>query len=193
MEEVVINVHETKQVHLAEQLHRLPESFTACFITRINNYQDTVADTLKYLTQERKECGIYISTTRSYKPLVEYLASRGIDSTKLLVIDMIPDRIEIYDGPANCLKMPVPSSLTELSMVILESSAMSQAKFVFFDSVNSFLTYNETQTVEMFFAFMLNKLRESNVAGLGVSLSSMYPDEGLDRIYRLFDRRIEVE
>ena len=194
MEEVCLSRHaDGMELALASQLSELSKGAAACLVTPINGYSQAVIDMLRYFTEGRKEYGIFVSTTKSYKLLKHDLEQRGIDTGKLIVFDMMSAANSPDCTEANCQSMPMPGPLAALSMAILQQSQRKNAKFVLFDSVDSFLIYDDTAAVEKFFDYLLARLKDSGVSGLGLSLTTMYPDERLDGIYRLFDKKIELK
>ena len=164
----------------------------ACIVTQMDSYQDTVVGSLKYLTSGKKEYGIFISTTKSGKNAAEYLSSKDVDTSKLLFFDISASSCS---GPnaANCHKMPANASLAMLLAAILESAEATKSKFVFFDSVNTLISREEPKAAEKFFGLLFGKLREAGVCGVGVSLATLYPDDSLERVYQMFDYKIDVQ
>lgn len=125
---------------------------------------------LSHYTQNEKKAGIYVTLNKGYKFVIKNLEAQGCDVSKLYFIDGIT-KTQAEDAKAdNCTFISSPQALTELSLAISTATNTGRFEFLFLDSVNTILIYNDLKTTEKFTHYVITKLRETNVGGIIFSL-----------------------
>jgi len=157
---------------MADELSELSGCSTALVISEA---EDVTKNTEKIIIELLKthDSGIFITVNQPYVVLKKILEKNNVDTSKLYFIDCIskgaggaPERSD------HCLYISSPSNLTELSIGAMQAieSLSGENKFVFIDSLGTFLIYNSTGSISKFSHFMLTKLSLIGVDAIIMSI-----------------------
>jgi len=123
----------------------------------------------------RKCSGIYVTVNRPYDAIVADLKKAKVDTERMFFIDAITKMVGGQSGHAdNATFIGSPQFLNELSIAIDQAvEALPKGeRFLYFDSVNSLLVYNNAGTVARFVHFLSGKLREKGISGVFIGMDS---------------------
>ena len=140
------------------------------FISSAGYYNIINSTILSYYTKTEKKAGIYVTLNKGFKPMSASLNEEGVDVSRLYFIDGITrtENSEIKDK--NCTFISSPHALTELSLAITTATNTGIFDFLFFDSINTLLIYNDLKTTQKFAHYVITKMREANLGGIIFSL-----------------------
>lgn len=140
------------------------------FVSSPQQYNLVNSFILSYYTQKEKKTGIYVTLNKGYKFVIRSLEEQGCDAHKLYFIDGITKTQGKEEKADNCTFISAPEALTELSLAISTATNTGRFEFLFLDSVNTILIYNDLKTTERFTHYIITKLREANISGIIFSL-----------------------
>ncbi len=139
--------------------------------------------------------GVMVSVTRTYDILTKEFESRKIDSKKVFVIDAITTaalRRAQTNEPDNCLYVNSPSALNDMSIFLDKAlDKWQEARFLVFDSLATFLIFNQFETTVKFFSFVFSKARKRGLVSISFALSSG-ETKLADHIAPFCDRVVEL-
>ncbi len=92
-----------------------------------------------------------------------------------------------------CLFIGSPENLSDISMAMDQAvrAVPSKEKFLFFDSLNTLLIYNDPTTVAKFIHFLSSKMRAWQVKGIIVSLEKQSDKELINELSQFCDIKLE--
>ncbi len=171
------------------------DSYIALMLVDMKGYQRASIDALKYFSIEEGIPGVYISINRPYSSLKSILLREKIDVETMIFIDAIT---KVSGGTLekdeNCLYLDGPENLTDFSISINEAvAALSfKDKFLFFDSINTLLIYNDAVAVSRFFHFVTSRIRQWGVKGLIIALDKKTDKAIISQIGQFCDKVIDM-
>ncbi len=171
------------------------DSYVILLLVNLNNYQKASLEALRYLSREMNLPGVYVSVNKPYSSLRTSLIKEKIDVDTMIFIDAITKISggEI-DRSESCLYLEGPENLTDFSISITEAvSALNvRDKFLFFDSINTLLIYNEAEPVSRFFHFLSSRMRQWGVKGLILALDKRTDKGIISQISQFCDKVIDM-
>ena len=171
------------------------DSYVVLFLVNINSYQRTTMEAIKYLSKEEGLPGVYVSVNKPYQSIKSSLLGEKIDIKTMIFIDAITS---VSGGEQlkdeHCLYLAGPENLTDFSISITEAiSALNfKNKFLFFDSLNTLLVYNDVDSVARFFHFLASRVRQWQVKGLFVALDKKTDKAIISQIAQFCDKVIDL-
>ena len=159
------------------------------------DYQVTNINLVKYLTQQVKIPGVYVSLNKPYEDMNRLFQKAKVDTNVILFIDAITKTVggEI-SRKKECLFIGTPDNLSDLSLAMDQAvtSLPGKEKFLFFDSLNTLLLYNDVKTVARFIHFLAGKMRVWKVRGIIVSLQKKGNEDLIDELTQFCDMRLDL-
>jgi len=133
-------------------------------------YPDINRAFVKKLTNSRNMRGIYITINKPFDVVEKNFRSSDIKLDNVYFLDVVTKYMNkrIPGDRDNCSFVESPSDLTTLAITFMQAAKMLQSKntgkdmpvFIVVDSINTFLIYNDENTVKRFFHFLISKSRE---------------------------------
>ena len=157
-----------------------------------NKYKSVNATVLKYYTVKKKKNGIYVSLNKGYESVIENLKEKGVEISKLYFIDGITRTIDKEKEAENCTFVPNPGALTELSLGIATAAKTKKFDFLFLDSINTLLIYNDLKTTEKFTHYLTAMIRSANIGGILLSLDEESSNKLIQIITQFCDDSIDM-
>lgn len=183
-----------------EKLENLPKNFIVLVTVDSKNYAKVNMETLRYLCNEKELHGIYITVNKPYDTIVKILQDNKINPKNLYFIDCITDMtagkgIKESKKTDRVLYMDSPQNLTDLAVAISEaiSNIKDEEKFLFMDSLSTFLIYNTVGTMAKFTHFMTGKMRLWGLRGILMSLEKEMDPTFISHISQFCDEVVSVE
>lgn len=130
----------------------------------IDGTVDVISELLK-----THDAGVFITVNQPYKAIDRILRERRIETDKLFFVDCITKTAtEKAEKADNCLYISSPSALTEIGIAITEAleKLRGENKFVFIDSLGTFLIYNSSGSISKFSHFLITKISILGVDGI---------------------------
>ena len=122
---------------------------------------------------ENHDSGIFITVNQPYNAIKKVLDKNNVDAKRLFFIDCITKMaVQKSEKSDDCLYISSPSALTELGMSVTEalSAVKGKNKFVFIDSLGTFLIYNSSGSISKFSHFLITKMSIMGVDGIFMSV-----------------------
>jgi hypothetical protein len=154
------------------------------------NCQDVNLEIIKYFTEIRKIPGVYVTLNKPFKTLVNFLETKEIDPRMIIFIDAVTKTAGgDVEKQNNCLFIGSPQDLSDISLAMDQAvmAITSKVKFVFFDSLDTLLLYNQAGTVARFVHFLAGKMRTWGVEGIIVSLRKERNEELINELMQFCD------
>jgi len=180
------------QASLQRQLSTMRQNTALCIVAGDRAYEDALVEAIQCLSQKGR-VGIYVSGTRSYEAACKYLQARGVDISRLIIIDAMTMELVYGDcayekGPAGAL----PESMGKISRAVSRGAEANLGSFVLFDSIEAFEQYEDARAATAFFSQTLQVLRSVRATAVAISTPSKSASGSLDQVYELFDFKIKV-
>ena len=180
---------------MPDDLKDLLDYSTVLVICRAEGMVNNNAKIVKELL-EKHEHGVYITVNQPYAMLTKILQNHGIDTSRLFFVDCIT---KAASGKAerteNCLYLPSPESLTELSLSTMEvlQALKGQKKFVFIDSLGTFLLYNSAGSLSKFSHFLITKISLIGVDGIFMCIEEEMDEKLKAELQSFCEKTIELK
>jgi len=180
---------------IRQELANLPEHFIVLLVSDFTNYGELIDFILKYLLQEKKADGIYLSVNKTAKSIFENIQLMGVDPKKILFIDCTSGRIQKYhETQENIIVIKSPEHLTDIAVALSEivRSGSNENRFLLIDSISTLLLFNSVKSVVKFTHFFTNLIREYHLNGLIFTVDKETDDFVKRNLYVFSDKVINV-
>lgn len=183
------NLKKTVDEKLSKELMNLKE-FVVLAKVDARIYQEVNLEIIRHFTEVRKVPGVYVTLNKPFKTLGTFLEAKKIDPRMIIFIDAVTKtsggEVEKKD---NCLFIGSPQDLSDISVAMDQAvrAISSKVKFVFFDSLDTLLMYNQAGTVARFIHFLAGKMRTWEVEGIIVSLQKEKNEELINELMQFCD------
>ncbi len=158
-------------------------------------YQKTNVRLIAYLTKEVKIPGVYVTLNKPYTTIKELFKKEKIDTKLILFIDAITKTTGgNISKTEECLFIGTPENLSDISLAMDQAinSLPGKDHFLFFDSINTLLLYNDAQTISRFIHFLAGKMRVWKVRGIIISLENKGNEELINELSQFCDMRLKL-
>ena len=157
------------------------------------NYQNTPIHILKFLVNEQRIPGVYVTLNKPYEVMLRNLQSNNIDQRLVIFIDAV-SRTEQTKKIDNCLYIGSPEKLSDISVAMDQAikALPTTDKFLIFDSLNTLSIFNKPGTVARFIHFLAGKMREWKIKGIVITLDKETDQSLLDELTQFSDARIDL-
>ncbi len=171
-----------------EQLISMKD-YVALATVNAKKYQQTNIDIIKSLT-DKGIPGVYVTLNKPFITVKKFFEEKKVDLRLILFIDAVT---EVSTGEIKktkaCLFIGSPENLSDISIAIDQAvtAIPSKDKFLFFDSLNTLLVYNDVRVVAQFIHFLANKMRTWKIRGIIISLKKESDRELIDELSQICD------
>ncbi len=182
----------TKVEKELEQLKELKE-FVVLATVKAKNYQKTNLEIVEHLTEDMNIPGVYVTLNKPYSVMKNIFERAKIDTRLIIFIDAVTKTAGEVKKTKNCLFIGNPENLSDISIAMDQAvrALPGKDKFLFFDSLNTLLAYNEVPTVIKFIHFLASKMRAWKVKGVIISLEKKSNKELIDELSQFCDIKID--
>jgi len=158
------------------------------------NYQKTNVEIIKFLINQDKTPGVYVTLNKPHNIIERLLKTNNIDPRVIIFIDgATPQSNKKNKKEKNCLFIGSPEKLSDISVAMDQAvKALPKEKFVFFDSINTLTIFNNPATVARFAHYLMGKMREWKIKGIIITLKKEADKNLLDQLTQLSDSRIDI-
>ncbi|HLD06259.1 MAG TPA: hypothetical protein VJC16_01860 [Candidatus Nanoarchaeia archaeon] len=176
------------------QLKDLDE-FVVLATVSAQKYQETNIEIIRSLTEEMNIPGVYVTLNKPYEAVKKLLLQKKVDARLIIFIDAVS---RMGGGgerkTKECLFIGSPENLSDISIAMDQAvrALPSKEKFLFFDSLNTLLTYNEIPVVVKFIHFLSTKMRAWKVKGIIISLEKKKNQELIGELSQFCDLAIDL-
>jgi hypothetical protein len=130
--------------------------------------------------------GVVVSASRPYQDLLAHYAPHKISSDDLFVIDCISEGEG--EQTDNAIYVESPCSLTEISLAIIEViNQVEGKKYVFIDSMDSFLIHNKPVLFAKFVHYIFTKMRLHDTLCIVLTINKNQDDKIKTEIAEICD------
>ena len=172
----------------SEQLVSMKD-YVALVTVNAKKYQQINVDIIKNLT-DKGVPGVYVTLNKPFNTIKKFFEEKKVDLRLVLFIDVVTvvSKGEIKKTKA-CLFIGSPENLSDISIAIDQAvtAIPSKDKFLFFDSLNTLLVYNDVRVVAQFIHFLANKMRTWKIRGIIISLKKESDKELIDELSQICD------
>ena len=159
------------------------------------SFQKINISLIKHLTKNVNIPGVYVALSKSFSAVKSSLQKAKVDTRVLIFIDAITKTVGGKTEKAkDCLYIGTPENLSDLSLAMDQAvtSLPGREKFLFFDSLNTLLIYNDIKTVARFIHFLAGKMRVWKVKGIIVSLQKKGNEDLINELSQFCDIKLEL-
>ncbi|MEK6922974.1 MAG: hypothetical protein AABX08_04205 [Nanoarchaeota archaeon] len=171
------------------------ENSVVIAVVPAKSYEQTNINLIKYLTNDLRIPGVYVTLNKPYSKMKGLFEKAKIDSSIILFIDAITKTAGgIPEKRKDCLYIGTPENLSDVSLAMDQAvtSLTKREKFLFFDSLNTLLIYNNVKTVARFIHFLAGKMHVWKVRGIIVSLQKKGNEDLLNELSQFCDMRLDL-
>jgi len=180
---------------VSSSMKDLGDNTIVIITSKSKDHMQVVSSMLKILVEGRKMGGVYISISRPYEYILNGMASVGLESNDIYFVDCISKMAgKAESKEANIVFVENPSSLEEVSMYLdrMLSKVKSKSKFLFLDSIDSLLIYNNDKSVKEFTHYIINKVRLEGTAGIILSIEKKEAEDLIKTLVPMCDSEIKI-
>ncbi|MFH0972022.1 MAG: ATPase domain-containing protein [Candidatus Micrarchaeota archaeon] len=180
---------------LKKELGSLPQHYIVLLVSNSKDYMQSNYAAMRLLMEAEDAAGIYVTFNRPYDSLAEVLKTEKIDLERLYFLDLITQSTgKRGERTENCIFLPSPRNLTELSIALTQLIERMEQKnrFIFMDSLSTMLIYNSAGTVAQFTHFLVSKMRLWQVGMVLVSLEKETDQKLIDDLSQFCDKVIRL-
>ncbi len=180
---------------LKKELSGLPQHYIIMLVTPSKQYLEANLAAMNLLMEPKEAAGIYVTFNRPYESLATTLENSKIDTERLYFLDLITRTTgKRGERTENCIFLPSPRNLTELSIALTQLIERMEQKnrFIFMDSLSTMLIYNSSGTVAQFTHFLVSKMRLWKVGMVLVSLEKETDEELIKELGQFCDKVVMI-
>ena len=177
-----------------QQLKNMKNSVILATV-QARDYQKTNFLIINYLIKNLKMPGVYVTLNKPFEKVKQNLENAKIDTRVLIFIDAIT---KVAGGEITktkeCLFIGSPEDLSDLSLSMDQAvtSLPGKERFLFFDSLNTLLIYNDVKTVARFIHFLSGKMRVWKIKGIIISLRKKGNEDLINELLQFCDMEIKL-
>ena len=177
---------------IKKEINTLPENFVVLTIVPYDKSEEVNLGILKFLINEKKNKGSYIAVNKPYQSITEILGKNKIDSDQLFFIDCMTKKAGGNTKDiTNCSFIDTPSNLTSLGIELEKLFKKAEHNFVFLDSLNMLVQYNNKKQIIQFAHSLLSKVRINNIKGIVVGLHEETDEDLIAELSQLCDKVLD--
>jgi len=167
------------------------KDYVVLIIVDAKKYQKTNLELIKFLVNEKKVPGVYVTLNKPYETISRTLQNDNVDTRLIIFIDAVTTGQ--IGKKKNCLYIGSPEKLSDISVAMDQAvKALPKEKFVFFDSINTLAIFNKPITVARFVHFLTEKMRQWKIKGIIISLEKGIDEVLINELTSLADSRIDI-
>jgi hypothetical protein len=180
---------------MVDPLNELSGYSTVLIISGAKDNTDNSVKIIKRLLQKH-DSGIFITVDQPYVAIKKILDRGGVDTDRLHFVDCISQaatkRSMRGDG---VLYISSPSAVTEVGIAVTDALAAStgEKKFIFIDSLGTFLIYNSTGSISKFSHFLITKMQIMGVDGIFMSVEKEMDDTLITELQSFCEKTITLK
>ena len=179
-----------------ESIEKLKDMRNSVILATVSakDYQKINTLLIKYLIKDMGMPGVYVTLNKPYSTVKDLLNRAKIDTRLIIFIDVITKTSGgKIKKTKECLYIGTPENLSDLSLSMDQAvtSLPGKEKFLFFDSLNTLLIYNDVKTVARFIHFLSGKMRVWRVKGIIVSLQKKGNEDLINELTQFCDIGLE--
>jgi hypothetical protein len=178
---------------IREGISSAKENAVILINSKSESQADAVKASLTVLAKEKGKLGVYIALSRPYAQITKDLTEAGVPADKLLFIDAVSYMTgQTPEKKPGVAYIENPSSLEEVGMYLDVYLQKNKPSFVFLDSLDSLMIYNDEKTTREFAHYLINKLRMENLAGTIISVEKKEVENIVKTLVPMCDKQIRV-
>lgn len=178
---------------ITEKFDALPSHWIVMIETDSESSSQVALETVKHLTEDGSE-GIILEASRPCKNVLQQFDEHGIDTDDVFILDTLC-KMQSSDPPShdNVVHLDSASALTGISIAINKAlDSTSGDRFLFIDSLSSFLIHNDEEVLIQFVHRVFNTLRMNDVNGVVMTVGSQTTEKARSSIAQLCDKVVQV-
>lgn len=176
-------------------LKEINKSDVNLLLSDINNYFISIKSTMDYFINTCMFGGVYISSTRPAKSIINRLENMGIKLKNIYFVDTVS---YLSEGPIlSNENISFLESPTMLEMILTKTENMltrvkTNDKFIFFDSINALTIYNDEKILTEFIHVLVNNLSGKNAYTILLCVKGQTPGNIESLIKMVTDNVIDI-
>jgi len=169
----------TVEEDLKKQLQQLPDTTILYLDTNTKDYYRAILSTIDFLVNTLGYGGVYVSSTRPVSDIKFQMEASGISTKDIHFVDSV---IYLVGGKAEDEKTAYVESPSMLETIMLKldwqlKQVKTTEKFVFFDSINGLVVYNEEKLLMEFIHVFANSMRLKDIYTVLISVREQTPSQ----------------
>jgi hypothetical protein len=180
---------------MPDELKDLTEYPTVLVMSEAEKMLTNTAKVIKTLLK-KCDAGVFITVNQPYTVIEKMLGKNGVDVKKLYFVDCISETAGGKPKQSkHCLYVTSPSNLTEIGIGLMQilKALGDKKKFVFIDSLGTFLTYNSAGTMSKFSHFIITKISLEEVSGVLMAVDNEMDQKLIDDLKVFCQKTIKLK
>ena len=170
------------------------KNYVALAVVDAKKYQKTNIGIIKTFLDQGIP-GVYVTLNRPFENIKELFEIQKIDTKNVIFIDAVTKTAGgVIKKQKDCLFIGGPKNLSDIS-IAMDQGIMAipgKDKFLFFDSLNTLLMYNDVRVVAKFVHFLSTKMRVWKVKGIIISLRRTQDSDLINELHALCDVKLDL-
>jgi len=179
---------------IKEQFDLLAKPYTVLLVIDPGRYQDGLNELIRYLFEDQKMSGMYLTAAKSAVKLDELFRVSGINTDNLFFIDTVSKMTSSYAADSDRVRyVENPNSLTEISIALSKFLKIPVAnRMLIVDSISALLVHNDAEGVSKFIHFLHSKVSGTNTSAIFIALKGETDKTVQTRMSQFVDKIIEI-
>ena len=180
------------KTQIEQEFKGLPKNFVVILSVNLHIYNQTCLLLLAYLIKKLQLEGLYVALNKPFETIREELKKNDLDVNEISCIDAVSKETDKYPKIDKVLYLEDPSSITELLFLIKAICNEGKIKFIFLNSLDTLLLYNDIKEVEKFIRSLVNKARKSDISVVIMSPKEKSEEDVIASVTQFCDKEIEL-
>jgi hypothetical protein len=180
---------------LDAELRNLPDNFIIGIVAKSDSYNDVNIHVLDFMMNKKKSTGSYITVSKPYVSMVDFMKRNNLNSDKIHFIDCISKTLGgRLPNAKNCDFVSSPSSLTEIGIALHKyvSESNEKNRFLHIDSLSTLSVHNDFNAVLKFVHYLTGKMRVFGLNGVMISLHEESDKKLISELGMFCDKIVHV-
>jgi archaellum biogenesis ATPase FlaH len=181
------------RLKIEKTMEELGSSFSLLLTASPSELGKAKTAVLKRFARE-KGLILYITFNQSASKIISELSAKGIDATKVFVIDMVSkDKGYEISSAENISDFDSPTQLTDLLLALEEKMSSKEKPSLMFDSISTLLVYNDKESAQKFLHSLVAKVHKADSRIVLLASNDSATKDAFSTISQFCDRFYELE
>jgi|SRR3989344_5107769 len=175
---------------VVSELSKIKREGVHSVISKKEDYKIVNMEIIRFLTNNIKNNGVYVSLCRAHCSVVKEFENQKINIEKIIFIDNNEEGNGC--GAHNCIFLGRNKSLTSLSLAITEACNDNAVKFIVLDSIDILLVYHDLELTKRFVHYFINKIKNLGILTIIILVEEPNSDKLMSILFQLSDGVINL-
>lgn len=179
---------------IKKEFSKLDHPFSVLLVVAPESYQETMIETVSFLTKSKKMSGVYLTINKISSKCIEDFKKAKINVNNIYFIDAISKMANSsVNDTENISYIQSPNNLTELGIATTTVLQKEKNSRVFiFDSISTLLAYNKPDIVSRFMHVFSGKIAMSKTSAIFVAIKGETDKTVETTVSQFVDKTINI-